>query len=197
MSNYEFVKLDTYHRREKILDTAAELFAEYGYDSVTTIQLAEAVGCSESSIFQIFSSKDQIYEALFREWENTVKVLPQIRIEDNSALKTLRKLFNSYRTRTVSLHKDMRPRLESAVYSRRTKGYIRKIHEILRQQPDMASCVLAPIFAYGQQTGEIRPGDPVVQATVFWSCIWGQKELWYDESYQMPFQSFQYIFTKM
>lgn len=177
------------------MDISADLFAEYGYDFVTTIQIAEAVGCSETSIFKLFPKKDQIYEALFSEWELTVQGVPEIPIVDGSALKTLRQFFNRYRTRSVSLHKNMRPRLESAVYSRRTNNYPQRIHGVLRNQPDIVASVLAPIFAYGQKRGEIRPGDPNVLASVFWSVLWGEAYLSYDEQYQQPFQYFLPLFA--
>ena len=186
--------MDTYHRRERILDVAADLFAEHGYDSVTTLELAEAVGCSESSLFKLFPTKEQIYEALFREWVTAVQEMPTIPIEDNSAIKTLRKFFNYYRTRNVSLHRNMRPRLESAIYNRRTGDYLPKIHAILSKQPDMVTTCLAPIVEFGQKNGEIRAGDPVVLATLFWDILWGEATLTYDERYQIQFQAFQYIF---
>lgn len=195
MNNHEFIRLDTYHRRERILDVAADLFAEYGYAGVTTIQLAKTVGCSESSLFKLFPTKDQIYEALFREWATAVQEPPMIPIEGNSAVKTLRKFFNTYRTRTVSIHPHMRPRLESAVYSRRTGSYSHRIHEIIAKQPEFVSTYLTPIFAFGQKNGEIRDGDAHEYATLFWSLLWGEIRLWYNEDYQLTFQSFQDIFT--
>lgn len=196
MSNTEFVRLDPYHRRERILDVAAELFAEYGFDAVTTLQLADKVGCSESSIFKLFPSKDQIYDTLFCEWERTVREPPEVPIVDNSALKTLRKFFNLYRTRNVSLHRNMRPRLESAVYSRRIGEYTSRIHDVLRGQPDFVASQLVPIVVYGQEHGEIREGDPIMIASLFWYILWGEFRLWYDESYQLSFQSFQDIFAR-
>lgn len=186
MSNAEFVRLDTYHRRERVLDVATDLFAEHGFDAVTTLQLADAVGCSESSLFKLFPTKDQIYDALFREWATTVQDPPEITIEGNSAIKTLRKFFNSYRSRTVSLHPNMRPRLESAVYSRRTGSYGHRIHAILAKQPEFVSTCLTPIFEFGQKTGEIREGDPFVFALLFWGLLWGEFRLWYDDNYQIP-----------
>ena len=196
MKNNEFLNLDTYHRRERILDVAADLFAEYGYDAVTTLQLAEAIGCSEATLFKLFPTKSHIYDALFREWEIAVQEPPSVAIEGNSAIKTLKKFFNVYRTRKVSLHLNMRPRLESAVYSRRTGDQSHRIHEVLAKQPDFVSLCLTPIFEFGQKNGEIRDGDPFVLATIFWAILWGELRLWYDADYQIPFQDMQYIFTK-
>ena len=94
------------------------------------------------------------------------------------------------------MHLNMRPRLESAVYSRRTGDQSHRIHEVLAKQPDFVSLCLTPIFEFGQKNGEIRDGDPFVLATIFWAILWGELRLWYDEDYQIPFQDMQYIFTK-
>lgn len=195
MSNQMFVRMDTYHRRERILDVAADLFAEHGFDGVTTLELSEAIGCSESSLFKLFPTKEEIYKALFREWATAVQEALTIPIEGNSAIKTLRKFFNYYRTSSVSLHANMRPRLESAIYNRRTGDYLPKIHSILAKQPDIVTTCLAPIFAFGQKNGEIREGDPVVLASIFWNILWGETLLAYNDSYQLQFQTFAYIFT--
>lgn len=194
MSNQTFVRMDTYHRREQILDVAADLFAEHGFDGVTTLELSEAIGCSETSLFKLFPTKEEIYKALFREWATAVQEEPTIPIEDNSAVKTLRKFFNLYRTRQISIHRNMRPRLESAIYNRKTGDYLPKIHAILAKQPDIVSTCLAPIIAFGQKNGEIRDGDPFVLATLFWSILWGEHFLYCDEKYHLPFQAIQHIF---
>lgn len=196
MNNEAFLQLDLYHRRERILDVAADLFAEKGYDSVTTLELASAVSCCESSLFSIFPTKDLIYQALFDEWESKVNVLPTIKIIDCSAIKTLRNFWNSYMTRSAVLHVNMRPRLEHAVFSRRENHYRKQIHEITRQLPDFSEAVLAPIFSYGQEIGEIRDGDPKELARFFYAVLWGEICARYDADYQLPYQSLLDVFIK-
>lgn len=51
-------------RREQILDVALRLFAEHGSGSVTTRQIAEAVGISQPSLYAHFASADDIAEEL-------------------------------------------------------------------------------------------------------------------------------------
>ena len=66
--------LDTIRR---ILDTAADLFARNGYDSVSMRGIAEKVGIKESSVYNHFKSKAEILDSLFEEFiENAPKSRP-------------------------------------------------------------------------------------------------------------------------
>lgn len=51
-------------RREQLLDTAAELFAERGYARATTAELAKAAGVTEPIIYRHFASKKDLFVAL-------------------------------------------------------------------------------------------------------------------------------------
>lgn len=51
-------------RVEKILDAAAELFAQQGYEATTTNQIAAHVTTSIGSLYQFFPNKESILEAL-------------------------------------------------------------------------------------------------------------------------------------
>ncbi len=51
-------------RIASILDAAETVFAEMGYDEATTNHIAAQVGISPGSLYQFFSSKEEIAEAL-------------------------------------------------------------------------------------------------------------------------------------
>ncbi len=50
--------------KEKIFDAALDLFAERGYDGVSTRDIAAAVGIKDSSIYKHYASKDEILEKI-------------------------------------------------------------------------------------------------------------------------------------
>ncbi len=50
----------------RILEAAAALFAEYGYDAVSMNAIAERAGVSKANIFHHFSSKESLYLAVVR-----------------------------------------------------------------------------------------------------------------------------------
>ena len=49
----------------KILEAAAEFFAHKGFDAVPMSEIAKAVGIKESSLYNHFSGKTAILDALF------------------------------------------------------------------------------------------------------------------------------------
>ncbi len=55
-----------------LLDAAASLFTENGYEATTTAAIAERAGASIGSLYQFFPSKDAIAEALFARYAERV-----------------------------------------------------------------------------------------------------------------------------
>ena len=51
--------------KNKILDISIDLFSEYGYDGVSIRQIAREVGIRESSIYNHYSGKQAILDAIF------------------------------------------------------------------------------------------------------------------------------------
>ena len=75
-------RLPAAKRREQLLDTAAQLFAQFGYARATTSQLAKAAGVTEPIIYRHFESKRDLFIALIRraaertvqQWEEQLSV---------------------------------------------------------------------------------------------------------------------------
>lgn len=57
------------HTKEKILETAVELFASEGYTSVSIRQLTKAVGIKESSFYNHFGSKKELLDSIFEKFK--------------------------------------------------------------------------------------------------------------------------------
>ena len=51
-------------RKEEILDVAAGLFAEHGYEAVSLLEIARTVGLSKTTLYHYFESKDEILGTL-------------------------------------------------------------------------------------------------------------------------------------
>lgn len=57
-------------RREEVLETAAELFTRRGYESTTTQDIAEAIGCTKGSLYYYVESKEELlFRVLLRNHE--------------------------------------------------------------------------------------------------------------------------------
>ncbi|RTL54045.1 MAG: TetR/AcrR family transcriptional regulator [Bradyrhizobiaceae bacterium] len=59
-------------RVASLLDAAAALFVEKGYDATTTAAIAERAGASIGSLYQFFPTKQTIAEALFERYQQHV-----------------------------------------------------------------------------------------------------------------------------
>ena len=58
--------VDKSSTKEKILQTAAKMFSERGYDKVTMREIADAVGIKAATIYHHFSSKEDILLCLYK-----------------------------------------------------------------------------------------------------------------------------------
>jgi TetR/AcrR family fatty acid metabolism transcriptional regulator len=54
-------------RRDAILDVASRLFAEKGYSTTTTAEIAQEAGVAEGTLYHHFGSKDGIFLTIFDE----------------------------------------------------------------------------------------------------------------------------------
>ncbi|HVN86399.1 MAG TPA: TetR/AcrR family transcriptional regulator [Candidatus Binatia bacterium] len=57
---------DAVEAREKILETAARLFAEHGYENTSISQVARAAQVSKALIFWYFDTKEKLYRSALR-----------------------------------------------------------------------------------------------------------------------------------
>lgn len=55
---------DNLEREERILDAAAELIPQYGYDKTTVSDIARRAGISKGAIYLHFSGKNELFESL-------------------------------------------------------------------------------------------------------------------------------------
>jgi TetR/AcrR family transcriptional regulator len=80
-------------RRNQLISTAMELFAQRGFASTTTKAIAAAAGVSEAVIFQHFTTKEDLYAGILdykakktrlKEWQDQLRKLAER--EDDEAL---------------------------------------------------------------------------------------------------------------
>lgn len=54
-------RLSSSDRKNQIREVATELFAQHGFDGVTTRQIADAAGITEAMVFRHFTTKEDLY----------------------------------------------------------------------------------------------------------------------------------------
>lgn len=63
-------------RREQIVESAANVFAEFGYSGGSIRTIAARVGISPASLLQHFGSKEGLLEAVLDDWTQTATRVP-------------------------------------------------------------------------------------------------------------------------
>ncbi len=89
-------------RRERLLDAAARLFREHGYERTSVRQLAEAVGILSGSVFHHFSSKEEILLEVMR--STIERMISSLHEASVSADTTEARLFQLIRAELELLH---------------------------------------------------------------------------------------------
>ena len=156
-------KLTAEGRRRRILEAGLACFSQRGFRGTTTKEIAEAAGCSEATIFQYFTSKAVLHEAVLEAKTEVDEILTKA--ADAAARKddagVLRAIGIGYLTRTEHDSSLMRLFLYSALEgSERASKFFRsrvtRIHEFL-----------STYFQERITEGVFRPVDPLVAARAF------------------------------
>ena len=86
-----------HERRREILSAAKQLFLSEGYETVTTRQLAERVGLSQTGLYVYFKNKEEILEELRQStFERLAKRLDDIVAERARGTAMLKRLLHGY-----------------------------------------------------------------------------------------------------
>lgn len=76
-------------KRQQILDGAAALFAEQGYDRTTTSQLCAHIGISPGNLYHYFAGKKQVFLAVLTQDEQDTRALLGRLTEEAAPLEAL------------------------------------------------------------------------------------------------------------
>jgi TetR/AcrR family transcriptional regulator len=140
-------------RRQQILDTAAELFAQRGFAGTTTKQIAEAVGTSETVLFRHFPTKESLYAAILEHrvpveevdrWLDDLRAFADRRDDDALFGAVAKAILRSYRENATfhrlmlfaSLENHALARLGHLKYTTPVAGFLREY--ISRRQAEGA-----------------------------------------------------------
>lgn len=188
-------------RREQILDVACRLFAEFGYDFVSTKQLAAELNCSEPLIFNYFPSKEAIYEALFGEWKQYQQEAAIIPIINHSAIDSLGALYDAMVNDSWDrpTHTKFRPQLSRAIMGR--PSYLQQCNEVIASASDIVTASILPVIRFGRSNHEITSSlDDETLGQVFWTLTVGSSYIYRTLSggsipNKLPFEKVRIIFA--
>lgn len=157
-------------RRRAILDAAAKLFLENGYERTTLSDVLALSGGSRSTLADLFGGKEGLFTEVLRETSAHVEAT-----------------FDALGTNDVPIEialRDLARQFIEAIFQPRTIAIVRilmaegtRIPEIaeafFRMGPDMGDKKLAAFLQRGVEAGALRPLDPVAMSRAFRSMVIG------------------------
>ncbi|WP_179473847.1 TetR/AcrR family transcriptional regulator [Mycolicibacterium vinylchloridicum] len=148
--------------RQRIVDAAAQIFAEYGYAAGTTNRIAERAGMSIGSVYQYFPNKDAVLRALMQAHADAGARLIAERTS-NGLPPALDDALRVFVRATIDNHRDD-PRLHRVLFEEapRAPEFLAYIHDMERQAVEAAAVLLD---AY-PSTRASRLTAPVVVTTI-------------------------------
>lgn len=161
-------KLDSPERttRERLLDVALELFAQHGFAGTSMRTLARAAGLRESSIYNHFSGKDDLYNAVIGQW-GPVEFVQRLKSEEYKALSSdPRAFFRLCGKHLVERWMDPREHLFMAMIAKESPGSpgLRSFNlALFRDEIELLADYLQGFTA---EFGLVAP-DPVETARMF------------------------------
>ncbi len=81
-------------KKERLIATALMLFANDGYNAVSTSRIAKQAGVSEGLIFRHFENKKGLLNAIMQEAETRLAVLFETIIQETDPREVIRKTIN-------------------------------------------------------------------------------------------------------
>ena len=164
-------------KRERILESAAEVFDEHGYADATIDMVAASASVAKGSVYNYFASKQDLYTAVFMKQMAVQETDLLDKLENaSSPVNQLLLMFDHWYERYSQRKEVGRLVLECwASAARETQsdtegsmaGMLQAIHARWRQR-------MADIVARGQQTGHFRPdASPTMTAQVLLGMLDG------------------------
>ncbi|MBD2847872.1 TetR/AcrR family transcriptional regulator [Paenibacillus sp. IB182496] len=151
--------------RKAIIDAAARLFAEKGYEGMTVKLIADEVGITPSAIYAFYKNKEDVFFQVYKEVLNNHLDIAQSHSREFRNLSTqaqlhrlLRELFHFHFEDDLQLKIFMRLLLFPP------KVFQTNLKEALNQLADVECQLFAELFEEGMRRGEVRAGDSAIYA---------------------------------
>jgi TetR/AcrR family transcriptional regulator len=156
--------------RAQLLDAAEEVFGRKGFHQATLKEVAELAEFSVGSVYSFFENKDDLFRQIFvRRGEEFMPGLREAVRDEDTPIEQLHRLVDF----EVGFFRE-HPRF-GRLYLRYSSATMqssdRAIDAAVSDRYDESMRLQAELFARGQRSGDLRPGDPQVLARLFSGLI--------------------------
>jgi AcrR family transcriptional regulator len=157
--------------KDTIFEATTSVLRQHGVDGTTMNRVAEAAGLAKSSLYDYFSSKNELLAfAVSRMFAPTVEAFAGIASMELPAVEKLRRIshmaFASVEKHRASLLLFLRDDLRNVTESSR-----------LEHRPLVIEA-LSVVFAQGMADGQFRQEDIALVSRMFLGCLGEMCELW-------------------
>lgn len=157
-------RLTAAERRQRIIESAARIFARFGCDGARTRQIAEACGVNEAIIYRHFPSKEALFiEAMTQTHEESSRRSVEIAQEAPNCLEAIRSIYVG-RMKVVYTNLPMAANvIHGAAMTTRDPGML----ELGRSWFLEAHDFVRALIEKGIEDGSVKP-DLDVLGTIYW-----------------------------
>ena len=140
-------------RRQEVMDVAARIFSEKGYEATSIQEIAEEVGILKGSLYYYIETKeDLLFGVIKAAYDAALGVVRELERRDGSALELIEALV--YRHAEVFAA----TRVQSSVFFKEFRALSEERQKEIREAGDIYSRFLRSQIRRGQDAGEIDRG---------------------------------------
>lgn len=163
-------------RRSQILLAALRIFTRKGYSATKMSDIANDVGISYGLVYHYFKSKDEVYTELIEYAVNSIgKVIEETKEQVEKPLDQIRQI--AARVLDSVENKEASSYYYVLVMNAITCEAIPAPTDKIIKESMLRLKLLSDIIAKGQQSGDIREGNPMELAVTCFSTIIGLASL--------------------
>lgn len=147
--------------REKIIEAAKRLYAEYGYEGMTMKQIAKEVGIKAPSIYAFFDSKADIFLHIYQDTIHRHLQLAEAFSNENHSHRTVKEQLEElvYSIVKFQYAESMQMKIYIRMLLFPPNGLNVDLKEKLIEIEKIEISMFAKIFKRGMENGEIKEGD--------------------------------------
>lgn len=153
-----------YSNRQRIVNSAVQLFNTYGYKCVTVEDVAKRIGISKKTIYKHFDSKECLAQAVLEEFMNKINSK-----EERTILSEGLSPYVRIRQYIVQLKEDIS--LISPIFLEDIKKFLPELWQNFHERQKEKVYALDSIIKEGQQTGLIKNIRPELIIQIILSAV--------------------------
>lgn len=172
--------VETKPTKQRILEAAAELFSQQGFSAVSVRDITRAVGIKESSLYNHFSSKDQILEQILTEIQAEYrKILPPVEVLDQILARItpaafLMQGFRNLKERLTNPSLQQMWRILHMEQYRNERARQIVLHDLIGETLTFMEEVFTRLIAQGK----LKPYDPRTMAALYQYPVFSMTTEW-------------------